>query len=146
MFTISPQTSDNRTPRGAASLMKTQELLSRPAVSLCQKHASFIHTSKSICTKRKSQIICSKHTMRHYFSISFFGEGEKSSLKKKKKNIQMPFIFFFKGGIRKYNPVFEDISDQHMEGDIYNMIRGSLTVPWHIVITNRDGFYFLYAD
>lgn len=47
----------------------------------------------------------------------------------------MPFILFFKGGISKCNHLFEDISDQHIEEDIYNMIRGSLTIPGYIVIT-----------
>lgn len=49
----------------------------------------------------------------------------------------MPFIFisFFKGGIWKYNALFEDISDQHIEEDIYNVIRAFLTIPGYIVIT-----------
>lgn len=132
MFTFSLQTSDNQTPRGAASLMKTQELLSRPAVSLCQKYASFIQTSKRICTKKRRQIICSKHTIRQYFSISFWW-GERILVKTSK----FPSSFFFKGGISKYNPLFEDISDQHIEEDIYNMIRGYIVITTMIVFSSH---------
>lgn len=128
MFTFSLQTSDNQTPWGAASLMKTQELLSRPAVCPCQKCAAFIQTSKSTCTKKRKQIICPKHTIWHYFSISFWWGKEK------KNTCKCPSSSFQRRNV-KYNALFEDISDQHTEEDIYNMIRGSLTIPRYIVIT-----------
>ena len=50
-----------------------------------------------------------------------------------KKHHPNALHLFFKGRISKYNHLFEDISDQHIEEDIYNMIRPSLTI--HIVIT-----------
>lgn len=63
MFTFSPQTSDNQTPRGAASLMKTQELSSRPAMS---ERRSFYTDIKRKKLVQRGQFICSKHTIRKY--------------------------------------------------------------------------------
>lgn len=137
MFTFSLQTSDNQTPWGAASLMKTQELLSRPAVSLCQKYAAFIQTSKSICTKKRSQIICSKHTIRDYFSISFLVRG--------KKHIQMPFIFFQRKNMKIRSSLWRYLWSTHRSRHIqydWGFFNYSQLHHYH----NQDSFHFLYAD
>lgn len=79
--------------------------------------------------------------MRKYFSISFFCvcvcEGKKILVKKHHPNA---LHLFFKAGISKYNHLFEDISDQLIAEDIYNMIRGFLTIPCYIIITTMIVF------
>lgn len=67
-------------------------------------------------------------------------------MNKKTTTSKCPSSFFFKAGISKYNHLFEENADQHTAEDVYNMIRGFLTIAGYIIIKkcwlrNAEGDY-----
>lgn len=116
MFTFSLQTSDNQTPEGAASLMKTRDIFpffpSRPCEE-CAFYAEKKHLLK------RSKVICSKHLIRS--NVSFLLVKRKRIRWKKKRS---PSCSCLRGRTSL------KMSLINTEKDIYNMIKGLFNRCW----------------
>lgn len=74
---------------------------------------------KAFCAKKRSQIICSKHSTRPYFSIRVFFLWERKMLVKKKTKSKCPSSYFFQSRhIKIQSPLWRQLWSAHSSGRI----------------------------